>query len=717
MKAECDNSYVGIDYFRVIAAFLVVAIHTSPLADVNGTADFMLTRILARIAVPFFFMTSGFFLIARYHYNADRLKNFIRNTAVIYGISILLYLPVNLYNGYFEMEHLLPNMIKDLFFDGTLYHLWYLPASIMGAVLSWYAVKMLGLYRALAVTLVLYVFGLLGDSYYGIVEKIPLLQEIYTAFFEISEYTRNGIFFAPVFFVLGGIAAERRTRFSMKVYCAGFLFFLVLMFVEGMVLHTFFWQRHDSMYLFLLPCVYYGFVSLTFFRGKRKRLLRTSALFLYLFHPMVIVVLRMFAKITGTQKFFIEKHMVHFLTVSLVTGIFSILLSTVVIRLEAYKNVRASVCSVKDRSRRSRAWIEINEEHLIHNVRELKKIMPEECELMAVVKADAYGHGAFRTAVCLEQNGVGAFAVATIEEGIALRTFGIRSEILILGYTPPERAKELHKYKLMQTLTDYEYACMLNKQKYAVKVHMKIDTGMHRLGFDYRDAERILAVFSLKYIHVCGVYTHFCDAGSLSEEAVCFTELQINKFYRTLKELRRQGIPISKTHMQSSYGILNYPELSCSYVRTGIALYGVHSTFGDDTKLHPDLRPVLSLRARVVLLRTIKSGESVGYGREFTADRDSTIAIASIGYADGLPGNLSNGRGEAVVRGCLVPIIGKICMDQCMLDVTEVCSVAVGDTVTLIGRDGAEEITAEGMAEAAGIITNELLSRLGERVK
>lgn len=221
-----------------------------------------------------------------------------------------------------------------------------------GAVLSWYAVKRLGLYRALAVTLVLYVFGMLGDSYYGIVEKVPLLQEIYTAFFEISEHTRNGIFFAPVFFVLGGIAAERRTRSSLKVYCAGFLFFLVLMFVEGMVLHTLSWQRHDSMYLFLLPCVSYGFVSLTFFRGKRKRLLRTSALFLYLFHPMVIAALRMFAKITG---------------------IFSILLSTAVIRLEAYKSVRESVRSAKDRSRGSRAWIEINEEHLLHNVRELKK--------------------------------------------------------------------------------------------------------------------------------------------------------------------------------------------------------------------------------------------------------------------------------------------------------------------------------------------------------
>lgn len=717
MKIKHDDSYVGIDYFRVAAALLVITIHTSPLADISGQADFMLTRILARIAVPFFFMTSGFFLITGYHYNADRLKRFIRNTTVIYGISILLYLPVNLYNGYFKTAYLLPNIIKDLLFDGTLYHLWYLPASVIGAVFAWYAVERLGLYGALAVTFVLYVFGLLGDSYYGIVEKVPVLKGIYAAFFEVSDYTRNGIFFAPVFFVLGGIAAQKRAWFSMKTCCFGFLFFFALMFAEGMGLHALSWQRHDSMYLFLLPCVWFGFLTLTFFRGKRNRLLRTSALILYLFHPMVIVVIRMFAKITDTQTFFVENHMVHFLTVSVVTGIFSVILSAIMIKPEAYKNLKVSVPAAKDRTGEGRAWIEINEENLIHNVKELKKTMPLGCELMAVVKADAYGHGAFRIAVCLEQNDVGAFAVATIEEGIALRSFGIRGEILILGYTLPKRAKELHKYKLMQTLTDYEYACALNRQKYAVKVHMKIDTGMHRLGFDYRDTEKMAAVFSMKYLDICGIYTHFCDSDSLSKEAVGCTDRQINNFYRSLKELKRQGISIPKTHMQSSYGLMNYPEITCNYVRAGIALYGVYSTPLDDAKQRLNLYPVLTLKSRIILLRKIKSGESVGYGRVFTADRDSTIAIVSIGYADGLPRNLSNKRGKALVRGCLVPIIGRICMDQCMVDVTKVCGAAVLDTVTLIGRDGEEEITAEEMAKAADTITNELLSRFSERIK
>ncbi|MDE6607101.1 MAG: serine racemase VanT catalytic subunit, partial [Lachnospiraceae bacterium] len=619
------------------------------------------------------------------------------------------------YNGYFKTAYLFPNIIKDIFFDGTIYHLWYLPASAIGAALSWYAVKRLGFYRALTVAFVLYVFGLLGDSYYGIVEKAPILQDIYAAFFDVSDYTRNGIFFAPVFFVLGGIAAEGRTKLSLKVCCLGFLFFFALMFVEGMGVHTLSWQRHDSMYLFLLPCVYFGFLSLTFFRGKRKRLLRTSTLILYLFHPMVIVVIRMFAKITGTQALFIENNMIHFLTVSVATGIFSVIFSATFIRLKEYKDLRTSACPVKDRAGKRRAWIEIDEKNLIHNVRELKKAIPKGCELMAVVKADAYGHGAFRTAVCLEKNGVKAFAVATIEEGIALRAFGIRGEILILGYTHPERAKELYKHKLMQTLTDYEYACALNRQKYAVKAHIKIDTGMHRLGFDYRDAERISAAFSMKYINVCGIYTHFCDSDNLSYEASGFTDSQISNFYKSLKELKRQGIPIPKTHMQSSYGLMNYPELSCDYVRAGIALYGVYSTFESDTRQQLDLRPVLSLRARIVLLRTIKSGESAGYGRDFTADRDSTIAIVSIGYADGLPRNLSDGKGEMIVRGCPAPVIGRICMDQCMIDVTEIYSAAVGDIVTLIGKDGGERIAAEEMAEAAGTITNELFSRLGER--
>jgi len=423
----------------------------------------------------------------------------------------------------------------------------------------------------------------------------------------------------------------------------------------------------------------------------------------------------MSAKITGTQAVFIENHMVHFLAVSVVTGIVSVILSAMLLRMEEHRKLQD--CPAADGAGKDRTWIEIDEENLIHNVKELKKAMPEECELMAVVKADAYGHGAFQTTVCLEQNGVKAFAVATMEEGIALRSFGIRGEILILGYTPPERAKELHKYNLIQTLTDYEYACILNRQKYVLKTHMKIDTGMHRLGFDDKDSEKMAAVFSMKYINVCGIYTHFCDSDSLSKEAVKFTDGQIRRFYRSLKELERRGIRLPKIHMCSSYGLMNYAVPNCDYVRAGIALYGVYSTPDAKTKRHLNLRPVLSLKSRIILLRKIKSGESVGYGRDFIADSDCTVAVVSIGYADGLPRNLSGKRGKALVRGCPVPVIGRVCMDQCMIDVTQVSGAAVWDTVTFIGRSGGEEITAEEMAEAAGTITNELLSRLGERVK
>lgn len=198
------TSYHGIDYFRLIAAFLVIAIHTSPLLSYSETGDFILTHIIARIAVPFFFMTSGFFLISRYQYNEARLLSFVKKTALIYGISILVYIPLNIYNNYFSVDFLLPNIIKDLFFDGTMYHLWYLPASIVGAVIAWFAVKKIGFRKALIFSFVLYVIGLFGDSYYGIVEKIPFLKRVYGCMFEVFDYTRNGIFFGPVFFVLGG---------------------------------------------------------------------------------------------------------------------------------------------------------------------------------------------------------------------------------------------------------------------------------------------------------------------------------------------------------------------------------------------------------------------------------------------------------------------------------------------------------------------------------
>lgn len=364
-----------------------------------------------------------------------------------------------------------------------------------------------------------------------------------------------------------------------------------------------------------------------------------------------------------------------------------------------------------------RAYLEINRDNLAYNVKSLKRVMPPNCELMGVVKADAYGHGAYEIAAHLNVMGVKAFAVATIDEGIELRSYGICGEILILGYTAPARAEELHKYDLTQTLIDYEYSVILNRQGYDVKAHIKVDTGMHRLGFDKEDTEHIAAAFSMKHIKVCGIYTHLCAVERLDEKDACFTKLQIENFYQLITRLKERGITIPKLHIQSSYGLLNYPKLQCDYVRAGIALYGVLSEPDDRTRLPFDLKPVLSLKARVVLLRKIKKGDSAGYDRAFVADKDSVIAILPIGYADGYPRNLSCGKSYVLINGHKAPVVGKICMDQLTVDVTDIPDVKAGMLATLIGKDGEEEITASMVADRSGSIANELLCRMGSRLK
>ena len=335
-----------------------------------------------------------------------------------------------------------------------------------------------------------------------------------------------------------------------------------------------------------------------------------------------------------------------------------------------------------------RAYIEINLGNLEHNVNILRGAMPPQCELMAVVKANAYGHGMYEIAVNLNRMGVRAFAAATIGEGIRLRQFGVTGEILILGYTPPVRAEDLHKYDLTQTLIGHEYADSLNAQGFKIKVHVKIDTGMHRLGFGKEENESIAAVFSMKNFQVTGIYTHLCSADCPDEENIRFTQRQIKNFHEVLDLLKEKKIRISKVHIQSSYGLMNYPELHCDYVRAGVFLYGVKSLPHDTTKLQPDLRPVLSLKSKVILIRKIPKGDSVGYGRSYVAERDSVIAILPIGYADGYPRSLSDGKGSVLIDGRFAPIVGKICMDQLAVDVTEIPRIKVGMTATLIGREG-----------------------------
>lgn len=687
----------GIDWLRLAAAILVIAIHTSPLADFSETGDFILTRILARIAVPFFFMTSGYFLLSRYHDSDRKLRHFLKKTGWIYGASILLYLPLNFRNGYFSQSQLLPELLKDLIFDGTMYHLWYLPASMLGMLIAWKLVEKLDFSKGLVTALLLYLVGLFGDSYYVVVEKLPLLKAFYDRLFELFDYTRNGLFFAPVFLILGGFIADERRKLSSVEAGVGFFISLGLLLAEALILHRHGFQRHDSMYVFLLPAMYFLFHLILLWKGRRIPLLRPASLVVYLIHPLVIA---------AVWRFSSQNSLFHFGLVCLLSLLFSFAMAALWLRFSFKK---------PHNPEKDRAYIELNLANLTHNVSVLKAALPANAELMGVVKREAYGHGSYAVATHLEKTGVKAFAVATIDEGIALRRYGIRGEILILGFTDVRRAKELKTYRLTQTLIDFPYAEKLNRQKIPVSVHIAIDSGMHRLGLDTDDLDGVQKLFQMKHLHIQGIFTHLCCADSRKPEDISFTRKQIRSFYGLISQMETAGLPIPKIHLQSSYGLLNYPDLPCDYVRAGISLYGVFSSPDDRTLLQPKLRPVLALKAKVVLIREISRGETVGYGRTFRAERNSRIAILPIGYGDGLPRNLS---GKAMVRISthLLPVIGRICMDQLAIDLTGADDVSVGDTAILIDNAENSHLLAPNVAALSGSISNELLCRLGARL-
>lgn len=709
-----QEEFPGIDYFRIIAAFLVVANHTSPLSSVNGTADFILTRIIARVAVPFFFMTSGFFLFRGKATDSEadrvRLFRFLRKTAALYAISTLLYLPVNIYAGTFRTEHLAKELLKDIVFDGTFYHLWYLPAAMIGATIAWLLLKRLGPGHAFGIAFILYLVGLFGDSYYGIAERVPFLQSFYASVFTVSDYTRNGLFFAPVFLVLGAMMAPPARRLQPKACFTGLAVAFLLMLAEALLLHTCGIPRHDSMYLTLLPCAALLFQSLLHINGKTRKELRDISTLIYLVHPMMIILVRWLAKAAGLKRWLIANSVIHFLAVA-VSSLAAA--EAILLLLRVFQNRELA----PEHATMDRAWAEIDLTCLSHNVQVLRKAMPDGCKLMAAVKGNAYGHGDVEVAKHLNQIGIDAFVVAAIDEGIRLRKHGIKGTILILGYTVPERAGELARYRLSQTVVDREHAVRLNACGKPIHVHIKVDTGMHRMGEPWDHVSEIASIFGLKNLYVDGIYTHLSVSDSMEPEDAQFTEMQIDRFYHLLETLREQNVTLPKIHVQSSYGLLNYPMLKCDYARVGIALYGTLSSPHDQTRLHLDIKNVLSLKARVSLVRTVTAGESVGYGRHFIAERDTCVAILPIGYGDGIPRNLSGGRGSVLIHGCRAPIIGRICMDQLMVDVTGIPDVKRGDVATLIGRDGSAEITAEQAAADAGTITNELLSRIGIRVK
>ena len=365
---------------------------------------------------------------------------------------------------------------------------------------------------------------------------------------------------------------------------------------------------------------------------------------------------------------------------------------------------------------KARAWIELDMRNLAHNLEQFKKILPPGCEMMPAVKADAYGHGAVLVGQALQRMGISNYCVASVKEGIELRKAGIRGQILVLGYTSPCQFGELLHYTLTQTVVDFDYANELQEYGWPVCVHVGIDTGMHRLGERCENKEKIYEIWGLHHLKVTGVFSHLCVSDGLSGAEREFTYKQIKEFDGIVKYLHKRGISGFKTHLQGSYGILNYPNLKYDYVRPGIALYGVLSSPCDKTFVPVNLKPVLSLKARIECVKQLHRGETAGYGQDYLAEKDRKIAAVSIGYADGIPRELSN-KGYALINGHKAPVIGRICMDQLLVDVSEIPPVFPGDEVIFIGKSGNKSISASELADAAHTISNEVLSRLGNRLE
>lgn len=704
---EKKQMYGGLDYFRIFAALLVIAIHTSPLTSINGELDFFFTRILARIAVPFFFMVSGQFVLGEVFEDKTgtgrKVGRSLKKLILLYFGVILLYLPLGIYAGHYDNLSV-ANVLKMLFFDGTFYHLWYFPACILGMAIVWLGSRILPFSAMLGISAVLYLFGLMGDSYFGLTEQIPALASIYEKFFEISSYTRNGIFFAPLFLLLGVMMSRRKENKKLKALLL-FMCSFAAMTIEGLLLHHMGWQRHDSMYIFLVPVMIGLYSLLAGMEVSGKKSCRVIAEWVYIIHPAMIVVVRAAAGILHLTTWCVDNSVVHYILVS--TASFA----------AAYMIWRINSYFHGGNEPKGRAWIEIDKAALKQNVEFLQSKLSPNCRLMPAIKANAYGHGATLVAKELAKLGVDAFCVAGVMEAVDLRRAGITGEILVLGYTDPAQFPLLKRHHLTQTVVDYEYARALNAYGRKIHVHIGVDTGMHRLGERSENIDALCDIFKMDNLVIDGMFTHLSADDTMGQEERDFTNAQVEAFYQVVQEIKKRGYHCPKLHLQSSYGVLNYPQLCEDYARVGIALYGVLSTGEDTLKWRKELEPVLSLKTRVVTVRDLYAGESAGYGMQYIAGENMRIATLAIGYADGLPRALSGEHGYVLIHGKRAAIVGLICMDQVIVDVSGIPDVAEGDVATIIGAEEGEEILASDLANACGTITNEILSRLGQRLE
>jgi len=367
---------------------------------------------------------------------------------------------------------------------------------------------------------------------------------------------------------------------------------------------------------------------------------------------------------------------------------------------------------------RERAWVEVDLHALAHNVQHIRRKLSSQTELMAVVKADAYGHGAVAIARTALHTGATWLGVATIPEGLELREAGIQAPILLLGAAnTAEQVRAIAQWRLQPTLCTPKQALIFSdtmgtlRPRTALPVHLKLDTGMSRLGSPWEQAAEFgQLVNGLPHLTIASVYSHLATA---DDPDPTILQLQHRRFEAAIAQLNAAGITPPRLHLANSAATLSDPALHYDLVRTGLAIYGLHPAPHLTSTI--SLRPVLQVKARITQVKPLSAGTGVSYGYKFIAERDMYIAVVGIGYADGVPRLLSN-RMEVLIRGQRVPQIGAVTMDQLMLDVSTIPDLQPGEVVTLLGQDGQQSISADDWANTLGTISWEILCGFKHRL-
>lgn len=364
-----------------------------------------------------------------------------------------------------------------------------------------------------------------------------------------------------------------------------------------------------------------------------------------------------------------------------------------------------------------RTWAEVDLDAIAHNIKEIRKITNPDAQIMAVVKADAYGHGFMEVAKTLLENGADRLAVAVLQEGKQLRSRGVDVPILILGAVNEESVDDLINFNITPNVFDYEFAKALSyaaeKKEKVTKVHIKVDTGMSRIGFVATEdnsaiIDEIVKISKLPYIEIEGIFSHFATS---DETDRMYTLLQYKRFMDVVDGLEKKGVKIPIKHICNSAGIMMYPDMHLDMVRPGIILYGMYPSDEVD-KLKLNLIPAMTLKASITYVKEVGAGRGVSYGKEYITEGATKIATVPIGYADGYLRRLSK-EGKMIVNGTKVPIIGRICMDQCMIDATNVHNINKGDEAIIFGKEG---VTIDDLAMWLGTINYEVSCLIGKRI-